>query len=125
MKSFTALHLLYQLVRGLEAVHAVGEYHADVHSQNIMVQPRGVSFNLKLIDFYNWGERTRSKQNQDIVDAVRVFYEALGGQRLYASQSPEIRNICAGLQRTLILKRFPTMSSLRNHLESFEWETLD
>lgn len=121
LQPFTALHLLYHLVRGLEAVHAVNEYHADVHSQNIMVQPRGIGFDLKLIDFYNWGRRTRYKQNQDVFDAVRIFHEALGGRRFYAGQSPEVRYICAGLQKTRILQRFPTMSALRNHLENFEW----
>ncbi len=124
LTAYAALHLLYHLVRGLEAVHAVSEYHGDVHSQNIMVQPIGIGFELKLIDFYNWGRRMRYKQSQDMVDAITVFHEALGGQRFYAKQSPEVRQICAGLQRTRILKRFPTMSALRNHLETFEWERL-
>jgi len=121
---YAALHLFYRLVRGLETVHAVGEYHGDVHSQNIMVQPIGIGFHLKLIDFYNWGPHTRGKQREDIVDAITVFHEILGGKRHYARQGPEVRHICAGLQATRILKRFPTMSALRNHLETFEWTRL-
>ncbi|MBI1370611.1 MAG: protein kinase [Planctomycetes bacterium] len=121
---FRALHVLYQLVRGLEAVHAVGEYHADVHSQNILIEPIGVSFNIKLVDFYNWGKPTRYKQRQDIMDCVTVFHECLGGREHYHRQPPETRAICMGLQRSKVLKKFPTIITLRRHLESFEWTTL-
>lgn len=121
---FRALHVLYHLVRGLEAVHAVGEYHADVHSQNILINPRGVRFDLKLIDFYDWGKPARYKQQQDIRDAVGIFHECLGGQRHYASQPREMKYICAGLKRSLLLQRFPTMMALRQHLEDFEWDEL-
>ena len=122
---YEALHVFYELVRGLEAVHAAGEYHSDVHVQNILVQPRGVRFELKLIDFYDWGPPARYKQKQDIVDAVRVFYDCLGGRAAYARQATELRWIIGGLKRTLILKRFGTMASLRSHLESFAWSRLE
>jgi len=121
---FRALHVLYHLVRGLEAVHAVGEYHADVHSQNILIQPTGVGFEIKLVDFYDWGRPTRYKQHQDIMDCIRVFHECLGGVKHYGKQPPEVRAICKGLQRRLVLKQFPTMTALRQHLENFEWSTM-
>lgn len=121
---YTALHVLYALVRGLEEVHAVGEYHGDVHTENILVEPRGIRFRIKLLDFYNWGRRGKAKQAQDIVDSVRVFYEVLGGNRTYSKQGEAIRYICGGMQRTRILERFATMSALRLHLESFPWQRL-
>jgi hypothetical protein len=101
---YMALHLVYRLVRGLEEVHGQGEYHGDVHTQNILVQPKGVDFSLKLLDFYNWGRRARYKQSQDIVDCVTVLHELIGGRSYYAGQSDEIRYIIAGLQRSRILK---------------------
>ena len=121
---YQALHVFYELVRGLENVHAAGEYHSDVHVQNILIQPRGVRFELKLIDFYDWGPPARYKQKQDIVDSIRVFYDCLGGRAAYARQSPELRWIIAGLKRSLILKRFTTIAALRTHLESFPWARL-
>lgn len=124
LDAFRALHVLYHLVRGLEAVHAVGEYHADVHSQNILIRPAGVGFNIKLVDFYDWGKPTRYKQHQDIMDCIRVFHECLGGVKHYSKQPPEVREICKGLQRKRVLKQFPTMTVLRRHLESFEWKTM-
>lgn len=124
LQPYVALHVLYNLVRGLEAVHALGQYHADVHSQNILIRPSGVRFELKLIDFYEWGPPAPYKQKQDIKDTIRVFHECLGGSRYYAKQPPDVKYICGGLRRRLMLARFPTMSDLRRYLESFEWSTM-
>ena len=124
LRPYLALHVLYHLVRGLEAIHALGHYHADVHSQNILIQPRGVMFELKLIDFYDWGPPKSYKRQQDIKDSLRVFFEILGGRKHYPRLPGEVRYICAGLHRDLMLKRFPTMTTLRQHLESFKWETM-
>jgi hypothetical protein len=120
---YPALHVLYNLVRGLEAVHALGEYHADVHSQNILIQPRGVRYDLKLIDFYDWGRPAPFKQKQDIWDTIQVFFECLGGRTHYAKLPPEIKHILAGPRRDVMFKRFPTMTALRQHLETFEWKS--
>lgn len=121
---YVALHVLYDLACGLEMIHQLGEYHADVHTENILIKPRGVRFDMKLIDFYDWGRPARYKQHQDIADTIRVFYDCLGGQRYYARQPESVRYICAGLQRKRIQQRFPTMTALRRHLESFEWRSL-
>lgn len=121
---FRALNVMYHLVRGIEAIHALGQYHADVHSENILIQPRGVQFNIRLVDFYDWGRPARFKQHQDICDTIQVFYECLGGREHYAKQPPEVRHICAGMKRTLILQRFATMTALRQHLEAFDWQTM-
>lgn len=125
LSPYMALHLLYQLVLGLEEVHAVGEYHADVHSENILVQPRGVRFHLKLFDFYNWGRHARYKQSQDILDSIGVFSEVLGGKVWVARLPEEIRYICGAERSNVILRRFPNMTTLRMHLETFDWFRLD
>lgn len=124
LSPYMAMHVLFNLVRGLEAIHALGEYHADVHSQNILIRPTGVRFDLKLIDFFDWGRPSRGKQRQDIRDAVAVFHECLGGAKAYARQPDEVKYIIAGLRRDLMLKRFPTMNALRRHLETFDWQLL-
>ena len=33
------LHVLYHLAKGIEAIHALGHYHADVHTENILIKP--------------------------------------------------------------------------------------
>ena len=124
LNPYKAMHVLYHLAKGIEAIHALGHYHADVHSENILIKPTGVSFDLKLVDFYDWGKPTRNKLQQDIIDTVRVFYDCLGGKRWYAKLPPDIKYLCAGLKHNLILERFPTITAMRQHLETFEWMTI-
>ena len=121
LQPYLAMHVLYGLVRGLEDIHALHQYHADVHSDNILIEPCGVNFDLKLVDFYDWGRSSESKRQQDIVDAVHVFYECLGGRRHYPRQPEDVKYICAGLKRSLLLRRFSSITALRHHLETFTW----
>jgi serine/threonine protein kinase len=121
LQTFEALHLLHSLADCLECVHAAGEYHGDLHSDNVLVRRVGIHCHLRILDFFYRGRATREPKKEDIVDAVRLFYEALGGRKRYAQQPPEIKAICRGMNRTLILKRFPAASRLRRYLETFEW----
>ena len=58
----------------------------------------------------------------DIVDLVRILYDAVGGQKHYRHQPMEIKSICRGLKRSLILKKFRTAGQLREYLETLEWQ---
>lgn len=120
---FEALHLLYALARGLEPIHARGEYHSDIHSDNIIVRRRGVHFEIKLVDFFNWGPPTPAKIREDMIMTINLFHEILGGRARYAQHPPEIKAICCGQRRDLISRKFPTARHLRAYLESFEWST--
>lgn len=117
---FLALVILHRLACGLEDVHAKGEYHADVHTDNILIRQTGVDFELKLIDFYDWGRPSRAKQQNDILQTVRVLHDMIGGAAAYRKAPAEVRAVCRGLRHDLILRDFPTMAALRSHLEEFE-----
>ena len=117
-----AVQLLYDLVVGLECVHQAREYHGDLHSDNIIVERYGLRFDLKILDFFNWSGPKRAGLQDDILFLVRILYDSLGGVRFYAKQPKEIKQICLGLKRSLILKRFPTVTHLRQHLEALRWE---
>jgi hypothetical protein len=121
---FVALTILHRLVSGLEDIHDRGEYHADVHTENILIRQTGVDFELKLIDFYDWGRPSRAKQQNDILHAVGVLYDLIGGAKGYRKTTPEVRSVCRGLRHDLILRNFPSMAALRLHLEEFEPETM-
>jgi len=116
---FKALHVLYPLVCGLEQIHQTGEYHGDIHPWNILVRPRGIFFDIKIIDFYNLGRPTAWHRREDIVDVIRLLYTMVGGQRRYARQPPAIKAICRGMRRDLILDAFPTATHLGRHLQAF------
>ena len=107
---------------GLECIHRAREYHGDLHSDNIIVERYGLFFDLKILDFFHWPGQKRAGTQDDICFLIRNLYDALGGARFYAKQPKEIKHICLGLKRSLILKRFPTVTHLRQHLEALRWE---
>jgi tRNA A-37 threonylcarbamoyl transferase component Bud32 len=118
---FQGLHLLHALARGIEAIHDLHEYHGDLHEDNVIVRRFGLSFDLKLIDFFHWGRATPENIHDDVCDLIRIFYDAIGGQKHYAKHPPEVKAICCGLKRSLILKRFRNAAQLRQHLETMQW----
>lgn len=118
---FEALHMLYPLVRGVEEIHRAGEYHGDLHSENIIINRQGIGFRVKVVDMYHWGRPTAEHFRDDLCALVQILHESIGGAARYATQSPEMKYICCGLKRSLIVKRFRTVTRLREHLESMEW----
>ncbi len=118
---FQALHLLHALSTGIECIHQIGEYHGDLHTDNIIVQRYGLGFDLRLLDMYQWNAPRRENIRQDVVDMIHIFYEALGGQKYYASHPEQVKSVCCGLKRTLILKKFRRSEQLRVYLETIKW----
>lgn len=118
---FQGIHLLHALIAGVESIHGVGEYHGDLHMENVIVRRLGLSYELKLLDMFNWGRATRQNRNDDICDAIRIFYDAIGGSKQYRKHPQVIKQIICGLKRSLILKRFKNASALRVMLETTSW----
>jgi serine/threonine protein kinase len=118
---FEGLHLLHTLASAVESIHAQNEYHGDLHSENIIVRRFGLDFDLKLIDLYNWDLPKRENRQDDICDLVRILYDSLGGRKYYSRQPDQIKYICSGLKRSLILRKFKTVAKLRKHIETLEW----
>jgi serine/threonine protein kinase len=118
---FQAVHLLHALATGLACIHQHREYHGDLHTDNIMVRRLGLSFDLKVIDMFHWRAPKRENIQDDVVAMIQVFHEALGGAKHYRKHPPEVKQICLGLKRTLIAKRFPAAKNLRDHLERMTW----
>jgi tRNA A-37 threonylcarbamoyl transferase component Bud32 len=118
---FQGIHLLHALAVGIESIHHLGEYHGDLHPENIIVRRLGLSYELKLLDFFHWGGARRENVHDDICDLIRIFYDAIGGRERYSKHPKEVKEICCGLKRSLILKKFRTASALRIHLETQAW----
>ncbi len=122
VEPFMGLHLLHALARGVECIHEAREYHGDLHSDNVIVRQIGLGFEIKLIDLFHAGPATAEAMRQDVLDLVRLFYDALGGRRHYARQPRQVKEIVCGLKRSLILRRFRTARRLREHLETLHWD---
>lgn len=121
MPAFEALHLTYDLTSGIEDIHARRQFHGDIHAGNIFVERRGVFFQIRTIDFHDWGRSPGEERRADILAIVRLLYDVAGGRAHYKKQPQAIKEICLGLRSDLILKKFPTVFHLRAHLETFEW----
>jgi hypothetical protein len=121
LSPLAACHLLHALAGGLEAVHAAGEYHGDLHAENVIVLNFGLTFDLRVLDFFPRRGGRRALMQDDIIDVVKIFYDALGGARHYKGQPEPVKAICRGLKHSLILSRYPTMATLRKALEDLSW----
>lgn len=121
LRPFEAMVFLRRLAAGLESIHAFADYHGDLHEENLIVRRLGVDFEMRLVDTFRWSGPRRESIREDVVDAVRLFHYALGGRARYARQPPEVKAICLGLKKSLILRRYPTATALRRHLETFAW----
>ena len=122
MTTFEALHVLYTLAKGISPIHARGEYHGDIHDDNIMVRRQGIGFEVKLLDFFDLGRPTRSKIHKDVLNLIEVFYSIVGGRDHYAGQPKVVKNIIRGLKDSLILERFQSAGDIQTHLETLAWE---
>lgn len=118
---FPAIHLIYSIVLGVESIHLEGEYHGDLHLDNIIIKRFGLEFDLKIIDLHHWGDSKKDNREEDIIKIIKIFYQILGGAKYYPKLSPSLKYIICGLKRSLILKRFRNISELRYHLETMDW----
>ncbi len=114
---FAGLHLLHALASGVEPIHARGEYHGDLHSDNVIVARFGLSMELRLIDVYKLPGPPARNRRCDLYDLVYLFWESLGGAARYRRHPEFVKFICCGLKKSLIRKKFPTVAHLRRHLE--------
>ena len=118
---YKALHLLYAIVSALEAIHALGEYHGDLHDGNVFVKPQGMGFDVKLIDAIDWRDSPPANIRKDVCDAIRLLYDTIGGQKAYSKMPTQVKAICCGLRPSLIEKKFKNAQMLKTHMENIVW----
>ncbi|GAB4320041.1 MAG: Dot/Icm T4SS effector protein kinase CoxK1 [Candidatus Zixiibacteriota bacterium] len=121
LKTFEALHLFHALVQGIEEIHVLREYHGDIHLDNVLVQRRGLGFEVSLIDFFDFGRATAAQIQGDVYDLIGILYELIGGARGYAVALPSVRQIILGRKRSLIRRKFRNAGDLRLALENLSW----
>lgn len=122
LKAFEGLHLLYALALGVERIHRLNEYHGDLHAENVIVSKFGLKFELKILDLFHWAMPTKQNIQDDVRDLIKIFYDSIGGAKHYAKQSAAVKDICCGLKRKVIARRFRTAGKLREYLETIRWD---
>jgi serine/threonine protein kinase len=118
---FEALHLLHALAKGVDKVHAQGEYQGALHLDNILIRRKGLSFEVKLLDLDFHRAPRASLIREEVCDLIRIFYVCLGGAKTYGKLPPEVKAICCGLKKSLINEKFKTAGQLRLYLETMHW----
>lgn len=118
---FQGLHFLRSLAIAVNEIHQHREYHGDLHSENVMIQRVGLGFEIKLMDFYPEKIRRVDAFKDDLCDVIRIFYDALGGRKRYARHPIQVKKICYGLKRSLILKNFRNFNTLLRYLDQIKW----
>jgi len=118
---FEALHVLYGLAKGIAPIHARGEYHGDIHDDNIMIRRQGIDFEVKLLDFFDLGKPTKSKIHKDVLNLIQVFQSLVGGRDRYAQQPRVVKEIIRGGKDSLVLERFASAGDIQRHLETLSW----
>lgn len=121
LSPFEALHVLQALARGIAPIHARGEYHGDIHDDNIMIRRQGIDFEVKLLDFFDLGKPSKQKIHKDVLNLIQVFHTLVGGRICYNEQPKVVKEIIRGLKDTLILQRFQSAGDIQRHLESLTW----
>jgi len=116
-----ALHLLYALAIGVEQIHYQGEYHGDIHTDNILVKRKGLGFEVYLIDFFDLGRSSKERIQHDVYDLISILYELIGGSKVYKRANHQIRQIIMGRKHSLLCKKFKNAGQLRLALENMKW----
>lgn len=122
---FKALHLLHALAAGMERIHQQGEYHGDLHAGNVLVRSVGIGFKIRLIDIYDWRDSKPQNIRLDVTNMIRMFYDAIGGQKYYRYQPQIVKEICCGMRKADLHRRFRNAGALRQFLETMEWDSLE
>jgi len=122
MDILNALVLLHKLVLGIMDMHGSKEYHGDLHPKNILIKPYGLGYDVKVLDMFDYGPPKVKDFKDDLCDLIKIFHECLGGRKHYAKQPQMVKDICLGLKKNLILKKFRNLTSLKVYLENLEWD---
>lgn len=123
MHPFQALHLCYDIVCGLEEIHLQGEYHGDLHTDNIIIRRQGLSFNVKLVDLFYWKHTSKATNMQDdLVAVLHILYDVLGGAKQYSKHPQAMKDIILGKRRDLILQKFRNITKLKEYIETLDWD---
>jgi serine/threonine protein kinase len=120
LQPFEALYLFYAIVKGVEQIHQLNEYHGDIHSDNIMVNRKGLEYKVYLIDLLHLGKSTRKKIQEDVFDLIQLLHDIIGGTKYYQKMPQHIKDIIMGRKKKLIAQKFKNAGDLRQFLENYE-----
>lgn len=118
---FEALHIIHATAVGVAEIHALHEYHGDIHEDNILVERVGVGFRVKLIDLFLHKRDTPDRRLMDVADLCNLLYLLVGGPSGYPRSPRLVKEIVCGRRRETIYRKFPSAGALAGFMEQFPW----
>ena len=84
LSAFEALHVLYVLAKGIAPIHARGEYHGDIHDDNIMIRRQGIGFEGQATSISSiWRKpSSRPRSRKMCSTSSKFFWNSSAGDRL-------------------------------------------
>ncbi len=119
---FEALHLIHSIAKGVAEIHALREYHGDIHEDNILVERHGLGFRIKLLDLYLHRRDTPDRQKMDVADLCNLLYLLVGGSRAYSRCPRIVKEVVCGRRLETIYRKFPNAGALCQFLQTYPWE---
>jgi serine/threonine protein kinase len=121
LEPFAALHLFSAIANAVATVHRFGEYHGDIHDENVMVLRRGLDFSIRLLDPMTLGRRTRKIVEDDVVELVRLFPILVGGEKTLKKLAAPFSTVFGSMRKDRILRRFATPKQVADAIRVIEW----
>ena len=93
--SFTAAAGALAIFAALDYWSPAANYHGDLHTENIIVKPCSLGFELKLLDLFYWRASHSENIHTDVIDLIHVFYESLGAGGTMRVSRPRLGRFAA------------------------------
>ena len=108
-------------MKGIAPIHERGEYHGDIHDDNVMIRRRGIGFEVKLLDFFDLGKPTKSKIYKDVLNLVQVFHTLVGGQDTIQRAAEGREEYHSGAEGFIDSCAISERGDIQRHLENLDW----
>jgi len=118
---FESLHLLHAVASGLDAIHSMQEYHGNISAENIIVNRKGISFQVKLINMSLEDRPVNRSINEDVVNLVKIFANAVTLPSRSAKIPDGVKLLYSNFKTARISERFKNAGVLKMHLETMLW----
>ncbi len=118
---FEALHLLHAVASGLDAIHSMQEYHGNIAAENIIVNRKGIGFQVKLINMSLEDRPVSRSIFEDVVNLVKIFANVVMPPRHSAKIPNGVKLLYSNLKTARISERFKNAGALKKHLETMLW----
>lgn len=118
---FEALHLLHALASGLDAIHAMQEYHGNITPRNIIVRRKGIGFQVKLINMSLEDRPVTKTISEDVNELVKIFSKFVTPPKHSAKIPDGVKLLYSNFKSASTSARFKNAGALKKYLETMLW----